>query len=325
MGPLELADFIGLDTCLSVMQVLHEGLADSKYRPCPLLVKYVEAGWLGRKTKRGFGRHADALPRRLQVLEDLGAGVGVIGEPRRRRLSEPGLRLVGIARVDVDRDDLEVGRRASPCSSSSAGISLRQGAHQVAQRLTSTVLPLPVRRAALGPPSRKARSGRRRRHASATGTRPPRRARAAGDAAAGSAAGRQARSRCCIAWKVPLYRRQPGDAGEPRPRMAARRRSVVAASVIRRQTWRCHEQQDVGRPLRLGPAAIMEEINASIDFDRASTARTSPRQGACRDARRKASSGADDGEAIAHGLDTIQAEIESGSIRRSRARSRTSI
>jgi 3-hydroxybutyryl-CoA dehydrogenase len=54
LGPLELADFIGLDTCLSVMQVLHEGLADSKYRPCPLLVKYVEAGWLGRKTQRGF-------------------------------------------------------------------------------------------------------------------------------------------------------------------------------------------------------------------------------------------------------------------------------
>jgi 3-hydroxybutyryl-CoA dehydrogenase len=54
MGPLELADFIGIDTCLSVMQVLYEGLADSKYRPCPLLVKYVEAGWLGRKTGRGF-------------------------------------------------------------------------------------------------------------------------------------------------------------------------------------------------------------------------------------------------------------------------------
>ena len=54
MGPLELADFIGLDTVLSVMQVLYEGLADSKYRPCPLLVKYVEAGWLGRKTQRGF-------------------------------------------------------------------------------------------------------------------------------------------------------------------------------------------------------------------------------------------------------------------------------
>ncbi|MEZ5995369.1 MAG: 3-hydroxybutyryl-CoA dehydrogenase [Hyphomonadaceae bacterium] len=54
MGPLELADFIGLDTCLSIMQVLYEGLADSKYRPCPLLVKYVEAGWLGRKTERGF-------------------------------------------------------------------------------------------------------------------------------------------------------------------------------------------------------------------------------------------------------------------------------
>ena len=54
MGPLQLADFIGLDTCLSIMQVLYDGLADSKYRPCPLLVKYVEAGWLGRKTQRGF-------------------------------------------------------------------------------------------------------------------------------------------------------------------------------------------------------------------------------------------------------------------------------
>ena len=54
MGPLELADFIGLDTCLAVMHVLHEGLADTKYRPCPLLVKYVEAGWLGRKSGRGF-------------------------------------------------------------------------------------------------------------------------------------------------------------------------------------------------------------------------------------------------------------------------------
>jgi 3-hydroxybutyryl-CoA dehydrogenase len=54
MGPLQLADFIGLDTCLAVMQVLYDGLADSKYRPCPLLVKYVEAGWLGRKSKRGF-------------------------------------------------------------------------------------------------------------------------------------------------------------------------------------------------------------------------------------------------------------------------------
>jgi 3-hydroxybutyryl-CoA dehydrogenase len=54
MGPLQLADFIGLDTCLSIMQVLHDGLSDSKYRPCPLLVKYVEAGWLGRKAKRGF-------------------------------------------------------------------------------------------------------------------------------------------------------------------------------------------------------------------------------------------------------------------------------
>ncbi|EHR06117.1 3-hydroxybutyryl-CoA dehydrogenase [Bradyrhizobium sp. WSM471] len=62
MGPLELADFIGLDTCLSIMQVLHEGLADSKYRPCPLLVKYVEAGWLGRRTQRGFYDYRGAKP-----------------------------------------------------------------------------------------------------------------------------------------------------------------------------------------------------------------------------------------------------------------------
>ena len=62
MGPLELADFIGLDTCLSIMQVLHEGLADSKYRPCPLLVKYVEAGWLGRKSQRGFYDYRGAKP-----------------------------------------------------------------------------------------------------------------------------------------------------------------------------------------------------------------------------------------------------------------------
>jgi len=59
MGPLQLADFIGLDTCLSIMQVLHDGLADTKYRPCPLLVKYVEAGWLGRKTERGFYDYKD--------------------------------------------------------------------------------------------------------------------------------------------------------------------------------------------------------------------------------------------------------------------------
>ena len=63
MGPLELADFIGLDTCLSVMQVLHDGLADTKYRPCPLLVKYVEAGWLGRKTGRGFYDYSEDKPR----------------------------------------------------------------------------------------------------------------------------------------------------------------------------------------------------------------------------------------------------------------------
>jgi 3-hydroxybutyryl-CoA dehydrogenase len=63
MGPLELADFIGLDTCLSIMQVLYDGLSDSKYRPCPLLVKYVEAGWLGRKTGRGFYDYSQNPPR----------------------------------------------------------------------------------------------------------------------------------------------------------------------------------------------------------------------------------------------------------------------
>jgi 3-hydroxybutyryl-CoA dehydrogenase len=62
MGPLELADFIGLDTCLAVMQVLYDGLADSKYRPCPLLVKYVEAGWLGRKAGRGFYDYGSDKP-----------------------------------------------------------------------------------------------------------------------------------------------------------------------------------------------------------------------------------------------------------------------
>ncbi|MDA5192620.1 3-hydroxybutyryl-CoA dehydrogenase [Govanella unica] len=62
MGPLQLADFIGLDTCLSIMQVLYEGLADSKYRPCPLLVKYVEAGWLGKKTMRGFYDYRGEVP-----------------------------------------------------------------------------------------------------------------------------------------------------------------------------------------------------------------------------------------------------------------------
>ena len=62
MGPLELADFIGLDTCLSIMNVLHDGLGDTKYRPCPLLVKYVEAGWIGRKSKKGFYDYNTDIP-----------------------------------------------------------------------------------------------------------------------------------------------------------------------------------------------------------------------------------------------------------------------
>ena len=74
MGPLELADFIGLDTCLSIMQVLYEGLSDSKYRPCPLLVKYVEAGWLGRKTGRGF----------YDYTQDAAAPDAVAAGPERR-------------------------------------------------------------------------------------------------------------------------------------------------------------------------------------------------------------------------------------------------
>ena len=84
MGPLELADFIGLDTCLSIMQVLYEGLSDSKYRPCPLLVKYVEAGWYGRKTGRGFYDYTQTPPRptcgrRLLATQARGGGVCRVG------------------------------------------------------------------------------------------------------------------------------------------------------------------------------------------------------------------------------------------------------
>ena len=89
MGPLQLADFIGLDTCLSVMQVLYEGLADSKYRPCPLLVKYVEAGWLGRKAKRGFYDYRGPADRRADRTTPRGGtrfgprGTRRQGSPRR--------------------------------------------------------------------------------------------------------------------------------------------------------------------------------------------------------------------------------------------------
>ena len=87
MGPLQLADFIGLDTCLSVMQVLHEGLADSKYRPCPLLVKYVEAGWLGRKTKRGFYdyRGEKPVPTRVRYLWGMAESPDTITQENQRR------------------------------------------------------------------------------------------------------------------------------------------------------------------------------------------------------------------------------------------------
>src|SRR5665648_732812 len=92
MGPLELADFIGLDTCLSIMQVLHEGLADSKYRPCPLLVKYVEAGWLGQKTQHGFYdyRGKVPVPTRLPDVRPDSLRASVSGAVGRRRVGGRG-------------------------------------------------------------------------------------------------------------------------------------------------------------------------------------------------------------------------------------------
>ncbi len=97
MGPLELADFIGLDTCLSIMQVLHDGLADTKYRPCPLLVKYVEAGWLGKKTGRGFYDYrGDVLSRRdsqKRLSESSKPGAAsTLNRPRRRHSARCRLR-----------------------------------------------------------------------------------------------------------------------------------------------------------------------------------------------------------------------------------------
>ena len=112
MGPLQLADFIGLDTCLSIMQVLHEGLADSKYRPCPLLVKYVEAGWLGRKTKPRLLR----LPRReagpdAREARQRGREPGTSEEPLPRflwvRHRRPGGELHNSVTVSVDSDRLD--------------------------------------------------------------------------------------------------------------------------------------------------------------------------------------------------------------------------
>ncbi len=103
MGPLELADFIGLDTCLSIMQVLYEGLSDSKYRPCPLLVKYVEAGWLGRKTNRGFYDYTvdPAAPDAVRALLRRYARLGQFRFHRRLHHLK---RVLHIGRVVGERD-----------------------------------------------------------------------------------------------------------------------------------------------------------------------------------------------------------------------------
>ena len=106
MGPLELADFIGLDTCLAIMNVLHEGLADTKYRPCPLLTKYVEAGWLGRKTQRGFYdyRGEVPVPTRRPRSETLGAAAAFRQRSavlqRQRMLPQPGQEAARVALPD---------------------------------------------------------------------------------------------------------------------------------------------------------------------------------------------------------------------------------
>ena len=137
MGPLELADFIGLDTCLAIMNVLHEGLADTKYRPCPLLVKYVEAGWLGRKTKRGFYdyRGEKPVPTRGSRTASARANTFAGARVRAPRLSRYSRRLA-CARRNRPRccSYLLIGLLALPLPAAAAPWKLEPGDHRHGRR-----------------------------------------------------------------------------------------------------------------------------------------------------------------------------------------------